>query len=420
MSISDLAQAEQILATYRPAVKEFLGKDITLARMAPLMEALDNPQCKLKIIHVAGTSGKTSTAYYVANMLQLTGNTVGLTTSPHVNSILERLQINLKPVDEQVFCDVLSEVIQKTKNVDPQPTYYELLIAMVYYYFAKVGVDFAVVETGLGGLLDGTNIAQNPDKLCVITDIGLDHTKVLGDTIPEIAAQKAGIIHAENRVIMFKQSPDVMQVFRTRCEEVGATLASVKPDIVKDFAFSPSLPMYQRRNWALAWSAYQYLANVYELPIIDTSLLGPSRDVFIPGRMEILSHEGKTLVLDGAHNTQKMTAFAQSFTALYPAEKPCILLSVRDKKDFTDLIQQLFPLASRLILTSFHVSQDIEHKNAHLDEIMQYCHANGFDDVTIENNQHTAFRVLMNDPSNVKIITGSFYLIQQIKQRENL
>lgn len=420
MTIRNLSEAEQILATYRPDVKEFLGKDMTLERMQPLMDVLGNPQDKLTIVHVAGTSGKTSTAYYIAKMLQLTGNKVGLTVSPHVDSLLERVQLNGVPVSEAEFCQEFTTFLRTIASVEPRPTYFELLIAFVYYYFHKAKVDFAVIETGLGGLQDCTNVATRPDKLCIITDIGLDHTKVLGNTLPEIAAQKAGIIHSDNRVVMYRQSNEVMEVFTTWCDTVGATLDVVDPVIINDFTFRPTMPLYQRRNWTLAWAAYQRLANRYNLPVLDRTLLEPSRALPIAGHMEVATYEQQQLVLDGAHNTQKMTAFVDSFQQLYPDVKPAILLSVRDRKDFTGLVEQLFPLASKLILTSFHVAQDIVHQNTHLDAMRHYCQDHGFDEVVIEPSQHKAFQKLLATPGSIKVITGSFYLIHQLKEQEGI
>ncbi|TXG76745.1 hypothetical protein E6P97_03045 [Patescibacteria group bacterium] len=418
MNITNLQQAEEILASYRPDVKEFLGKDMTLDRMRPLMEVLGNPQDKLRIIHIAGTSGKTSTSQYLAHMLRLTGSKVGLAASPHIDSITERVQIDDLPITEREFCDKLAIFLDCIKDVQSRPSYYELLVAFAYDYFAEQSVDFAVVETGLGGLHDGTNIAQREDKLCIITDIGYDHTKVLGETLPEISAQKAGIIHPGNHVVMFRQGQEVMETFRAHCDDVGATIQEVGPDLVDDFAFDSQMPLYQRRNWTLAWSAYQRLANVHDLPVIEGDLIGQSRQLIIPGRMEILQRQDQTLILDGAHNAQKMSAFVTSFQALYPGKQPVVLLSVRDRKDFTSLIEQLIPLARKLILTSFYISQDIEHQNARLDEIAQHCLDRGFQSVVIEPNQHQAFGELMAADGDIKIITGSFYLIQQIKQRE--
>jgi dihydrofolate synthase / folylpolyglutamate synthase len=144
VNIENLNQAERILAGYIPLVKKITGKDITLERMKPLMQALGNPQNNLKIIHIAGTSGKTSTAYYLANLLKIAGKKVGLTVSPHLDSITERVQIDLEPLGETEFCQAFGEFIDIIKPVEPEPTYFELLMAFAYWYFAKTGVDYVL------------------------------------------------------------------------------------------------------------------------------------------------------------------------------------------------------------------------------------------------------------------------------------
>jgi folylpolyglutamate synthase/dihydropteroate synthase len=208
-----------------------------------------------------------------------------------------------------------------------------------------------------------------------------------------------------------------MQVFQGHCQHVGATLQVVSPKLITDFSFGPQMPLYQQRNWTLAWSTYQYLANRYNLPVIQASQLEASRTVHIPGRMEIVRQGDKTIIYDGAHNAQKMAAFIQSFRQLYPAVKPSVLLSVRDRKDFRDVVVQLFDIAEEIILTSFHVSQDIEHRNAHLGEMQTFCHEQGYDNVITEPDQIQAYRRLLNTTSGVGVVTGSFYLIHQIKQQ---
>jgi dihydrofolate synthase/folylpolyglutamate synthase len=188
--------------------------------------------------------------------------------------------------------------------------------------------------------------------------------------------------------------------------------------LVDDFNFGPLMPLYQMRNWTLAWSAYQYLANKYELPVIPADLLEEFRTVHIPGRMEITTHGQSTVIYDGAHNAQKMTAFVESFRALYPGTKPIVLVSVRDRKDFRDVVARLFELAEQIILTSFHVSQDIEHRNAHLGDMATFCAQQGYNNVIVEPDQHKAYKRLLESDAAVKVVTGSFYLIHQIKQQE--
>jgi folylpolyglutamate synthase/dihydropteroate synthase len=134
--------------------------------------------------------------------------------------------------------------------------------------------------------------------------------------------------------------------------------------------------------------------------------------------MEITAHGQSTVIYDGAHNAQKMTAFVESFRALYPDTKPIVLVSVRDRKDFRDVVARLFELAEQIILTSFHVSQDIEHRNAHLGDMAAFCAQQGYNNVIVEPDQHKAYMRLLESDAVIKVVTGSFYLIHQIKQQE--
>ena len=188
------------------------------------MDYLGNPQNQLKVIHVAGTSGKTSTSYYAAALLAATGKKVGLTVSPHIAEINERVQINLLPMPEAEFCKELSEFLALIETSQINPSWFEFLIAFDYWEFAKQAADYAVVEVGLGGLLDGTNVIDRADKVCIITDIGLDHVRVLGHSLPEIAAQKAGIIQPRNVVFSYSQAANITDIIKNQAEQMQAEL----------------------------------------------------------------------------------------------------------------------------------------------------------------------------------------------------
>ena len=391
-----------------------LGRDITLERMTPLMAALGNPEAKLKIIHVAGTSGKTSTAYYVASLLQQTGKKVGLTVSPHVDSVTERVQINMEPLAETEFCRALSEFIELIQNVEPQPTYFELLIAFVYWYFAKANVDYAVIETGLGGLHDASNVARRTDKVCVITDIGYDHTHVLGHSLLEISAQKAGIIHAGNQVFMYKQAAEIMNVFSQQADAHQATLNVLSNGLIDKNKFV-QMPAYQQRNWLLARHAFEYIRVRDGLPALTDAQLKTSQHVKVPGRMDIKQVGDKTLIMDGAHNQQKMGAFVESFKQLYPDKKTAILMSLKEDKEYKVVLPLIEPICSRLIITKFLVAQDLPAKPIGPEVIAKEANRLGFDNITQLTNLSRAYQMLLEAPEDIMIVTGSFYLISNLR-----
>lgn len=414
--ISNIVEAEVILATYIPQVTELLGKDLTLKRMDPLMKLLDHPENKIKLIHVAGTSGKTSTAYYVANLLKLSGKKVGLTVSPHIDSITERVQIDLMPISEAEFCKNLSEFLSIIQYVEPRPTYFELIIAFVYWYFAKADVDYAVIETGLGGSYDATNVAKAATKVCVITDIGLDHMNVLGNTIAQIASQKAGIIHYSNHVFMYKQQKDVLDVVERYAAQQGATIHLVDDSLATLDTHLNTLPLYQQRNWLLAKSVFDFVSKRDDIIPIQDDISASSMDIQVPGRMDITQLSGKTIIMDGAHNEQKMGAFVNSFQTKFPDQKAAILLSLKKGKEFEAVLPLLKPICSSLIITIFPKAQDLPTPAIEPEVLYEAAKKFGFNDVCIEKDYQKAYQMLVTKDTDLCIITGSFYLIASIRR----
>lgn len=412
MMIHNISEAEAELAKYIPLTKEITGKNITLERMRPLMEHLGNPQEKLRIIHVAGTSGKTSTAYFIAKMLNLAGQKVGLTISPHISTVTERVQINVKPLPDADFCQELAIFLRKIEHSPLQPTYFELLVAFAYWYFAKAKVDYAVIETGLGGLHDATNIASKPDKVCVITDIGIDHTHVLGKTVDEIAGQKAGIIHNGNHVFMHLQAPAIMNVFQSAATERNARINALSDNVTLALT---KLPPYQQRNWLLAKSAFDFVAKRDSLKQLDFDSCRQSQAVVVPGRMELIAEANKQFVLDGAHNQQKMQAFTESFKVTYPSQKTVVVLSLKQDKAYQDVLPLLKPICSQLIVTEFSRAQDLPAKPIKAHDLAQAAKNLGFQQVLVEPMHEKALQLAMSQATEVIIITGSLYLVGEAK-----
>lgn len=255
MPITDLQQAYKILKSYVPAKSP---DGYSLDTMLAMMSALGNPQNNYKVVHVAGTSGKTSTAYYIADMLRRAGAKVGLTVSPHVTEVNERVQINGLSLAEAKFCSELDIFLKIINKLSINPSYYELLVAFAFWEFDRQNVDYAVVEVGLGGLLDGTNVIDRADKLCVITDIGLDHVRLLGNTLPEITTQKAGIIQPNNCVVCYRQGPEVYDVIQRVCKQKQAILKLADEPILDSVS---TMQLFQQRNWNLAKTVFDIVAD---------------------------------------------------------------------------------------------------------------------------------------------------------------
>jgi dihydrofolate synthase/folylpolyglutamate synthase len=420
VTIRTIEDANTALRPYVPLVSQLTGKQTTLRRIQPLMKLLGNPQDKLRVIHIAGTSGKTSTAYFLSALLTASGKTVGLTVSPHVDSVTERVQINNKPLADAAFCEELSEFLVILKKAPEPPSYFELLYAFSLWVFVRHNVDYAVVETGMGGLFDATNVVSRPDKVCVITDIGLDHTHILGTTLPEIAAQKIGIVHDHNEVFTYKQSDDVMAVFNDWVAKHHAHLTittySAEQQASKlDFS---GVPHYQERNWLLAYKVYCYLLEQDNLTSLTSQALLRSLRIRIPARMDTRTLHGKKIIMDGAHNAQKMTAFLDSFQALYPRKKPVVVIALKHDKDYQGVADLVSAIAARVIVTTFSASQDLP-----VEAMDPQVLAKAFDKnvpVVVVADPLAATRAMLSSAEPIGIITGSFYLLSEIRNKMHL
>jgi len=413
-AITSFDEARSKLEEFVPPVRS-MREAYTLGRMSKLMEVIGNPERKLRVIHVAGTSGKTSTCYYIAALLQQAGCKTGLTVSPHIDEVNERVQINLKPLPEKTFCKELTIFLRVVEKSGLKPTYFEVLVAFAYWEFARRGVDYAVVEVGLGGLLDGTNVAKRADKICVITDIGLDHTEVLGRSAAEIAAQKAGIVQPHNTALMYQQDDMVMDVVRDVCDQQQAELHELLPPQQNELP--KNLPLFQRRNWYLAKKTYEFVMERESLPHLSNLTLASSTRTYIPARMEIIAKAHKTLILDGAHNAQKLKTLVRSIRNKYPKQKCTVLLSIVQSKNFRirTSLEALLPVTTHLIITTFATQQDMRKVSVNPKKVAEYCRELGFENVETVTDPKEAYKALLKRKEKLLLITGSFYLLNHIR-----
>jgi dihydrofolate synthase/folylpolyglutamate synthase len=387
-----------------------------LKRMERLMRALGDPQDQLKIIHIAGTSGKSSTATMISKFLSALGYKVGLTVSPHLIDIRERVQINNRNISKKKFAEYFTQVkgaFDKFETADNcRITYFEAVIALAYYVFRKEKTDYAVIETGLGGTYDGTNVIHVP-KVAVITRLGFDHEHILGRSLREIALHKAGIIGKNNRVIYQEQRPVQNDVIYERVQATSSLLYF--PEADRGVVFPEHLPEYQKFNANLALTCIKVLLpEKYQSnkKILQSAL----EDFSFPGRFSCYNIKGNTVILDGAHNPQKMQALMNSLHKIYPSKKFNFLLGFKKIKKIPGMLSRIVPFAREIITTSFYSEKfDLVQYSEDPEKVKEMITDLNFKNVSAVGDLSTALsRSLENEHSAPVVITGSLYLLSAV------
>lgn len=337
---------------YLESLEKF-GINLGLDRIKFLLERLGNPQLKFKSIHVAGTNGKGSTCAMIASILKEAGYKVGLYTSPHLFDYAERIKINGKDISHRDFATGL-KLVQKIANhltAKPpnNPTVFEVLTAVAFWYFARKKVDYAVVEVGMGGRLDATNVII--PLVSVITNIDLEHTAVLGKTLAKIAVEKAAIIKPRVPVITAEDKPEALSVLQHQAQKNGSVLIQVssKGEGLK----SGLLGEHQKANAACAVAAVR-LAGI---KVGKQAVLKGLRKVRWPGRFQVVSRRPLTIV-DGAHNPAGIKVLVGTLRQQFPGKKLTFIFGTQTDKDSVSMLSLLKPLARKVIIT--HSS----HQNA--------------------------------------------------------
>ena len=329
-----------------------------LDRIRTLLEALGNPHQKLQFVHIAGTNGKGSTAAMLDSCLRAAGYKVGLFTSPFINRFNERIQVNGVPIPDQDLVRLVEQVQPAAQAMKDVPTEFELITALGMLYFVQQHCDIVVLEVGLGGALDSTNIIP-PPACAVITALGMDHVKELGPTLADIAAAKAGIIKPGSPVVSYGGAPEADKVIEATARAQGAPLTVVDftrlqlrsaslDGLVFDFdglegLTLPFLATYQCRNAAVAITALRALRS-RGWNISDQAIRQGLAQVRWPGRFELLRRDPPFL-LDGSHNAHGMRATVASLRERFPGEKFVFLISIMADKDWDEMLQLLLPLA---------------------------------------------------------------------------
>ena len=395
-----------------------------LYRMEAILSALGNPERELKSIHIAGTNGKGSTAAMVTAFAKAHGLRVGTFTSPHMDSIRERIQLDGVPLEEESFWQAASLVREVERRLFKEWgafNYFEILTAMMFVVFQQEAVDLAIIEVGIGGLLDNTNVGY--PLVSVITTIGLDHQDLLGSTLEEITAQKAGIIKPGQQVVVGPVTCECMDVIQDTARQQGATIQafgenfSLVEDSYQDEVLAIPLEhlalqgAFQKENATVAIRAFRAWMEATGRSVQPECIEAALRVVSWPGRMEVLK-ETPLVIIDGAHNLPAIERLVQNMTARV-GKKQTLLFSALTRKDSKQMLlrlQEALPDVN-IILTSFHPSKgqsiarsDVE---AYLDS-PKISYEESFEDVIDRFTSST-------DDKSELWVTGSLYFIAEVR-----
>lgn len=437
MKFDSFSDVEKYLESFIPRADDRQKGKSKFDRAIYLMSLLDDPQNKLKVIHIAGTSGKGSSSQMIMQLLNGHGFRTGLTVSPHIRSLRERTQIDGKNISERKYAQYLEEmlplIIKVSQSEFGAPSFFEITMAHAYFSFWREKVDYAVIETGMGGRYDASNTATNEDKVCLITKIGMDHMEFLGDTIEEITIEKAEIAHKNNIVLSNPQITEAKRAIESIVLKNGANLNFINAtenviisdnQISFDFSYKDLeiknliLPLhgeYQAENMGGA------LAVLYEVSKRDgfklniESVRKSVEKIEIPGRFQVFSFKKKKIVIDGAHNAQKMEYFISSLKKTYPDRKFDFLISFKKGKDFSTMLNHIVPIAETIYITEFEVfNQGLRLTPLSRNEIAENLENLGFKSYELCDNSNSALHKIKNSLYDMTVITGSMYLVTEL------
>lgn len=337
------------------------GSVLGLSRIRDLLEKLGNPQKDLKFIHIGGTNGKGSTAAFLSSILKEAGYKVGLFTSPYIEVFNERMQINNENISDEELAEITTWIRPFADSMEDAPTEFELNTAICMVYFQRNRCDLVVLEVGMGGELDSTNVIDSPEA-AVITAIGLDHTEELGDTIEKIAKTKAGIIKSGCSAVLYRQRESVTDIIRERCRETGAELLISEPQNVNPISMDiegqtfsypgygrlriPLIGTYQLQNVSLALKTVEAMQKRgWKIP--KEAVAAGLEKTRWPGRFEVVLRD-PLMIVDGAHNPHGIRATSESLRTVFPEKKLVFLFGVMADKDYPDMLDQILPMAKEV------------------------------------------------------------------------
>lgn len=406
----------------------YAGPGYSLKHVEELLNRMGNPQLSATTVHIAGTKGKGSVAVMIARVLSNSGHKTGVYTSPHLHNLRERINIDGSLISEAEFATAMAEIkpfieAMRQDTSLRQLTYYEALTVLAFAYFQKRHVDFQVLEVGLGGRLDATNVTR--PLVCIITPISLDHTQILGNSLQEIAREKAGIIKPGCWAVLSPQPEEAASVISGICREKRARMLQVGKDVTwrqtgadlhqqslvvdgRTSTYQISIPLlgdFQLENAATAVAALEILASE-GFAISPVSIANGLAQVKWPGRFQIL-REHPTLLVDGAHNVASVKRLVSNIKAYFPHKKAFLVFGTSRDKDIPGIIKELVSFSPQIIVT-----QASHSRAAPLSTLVTEFAKRGMKPETEETVVGAISRALsLANEADVICVTGSLFVV---------
>lgn len=408
------------------------GSNYGLERTYKLLEHLGNPERDLKLIHIAGTNGKGSTTSMITEILMGEGYKVGMYTSPFIEEFEERIQINRNNIPKESLAILMDEIkVAVDKVIEAgynHPTEFEIITVLMLLYFKKENIDFGVIEVGLGGTLDSTNVIK--PIIQVITSISFDHTNLLGNTLEKIAREKAGIIKRGIPTVIYPQQEEVLKVIKNKCFEMDSELYIANNENLKfknivnlDKPYQllkynneidillPLLGEHQIINLSVAMQAIEVLNNKNIIDISIANIVKSIKNVSWKGRLEVLSNN-PYVVIDGAHNIQGIKTLSRNIKKYFKYENLYLILGILADKDVEEMIKIITPMAKKVYSVTPNSIRG-ELAESLKDEVSKFnknCKA--FD------KYEEAYLAALNDASEKDLIlaSGSLYMIGDMRK----
>ena len=395
-----------------------------LGRTQALLEKMGNPEKKLKFVHIAGTNGKGSTAAMTASILRKAGYRTGLYTSPYIYRFHERMQVDGLEITDEELSEITEYVKPLAESLTESPTEFELVCCIAFEYFVRKQCDIVVLEVGMGGAFDATNVIETPE-VAVITNIGLDHTEVLGDTVEKIAETKSGIFKENGYAVVYRSTPSVEAVYEKVCAEKHVKLVKADFDSLrlkkhtldgqvfdcgdrKDLVL-PLLGDHQLHNASVVLSIVDTL-KIIGWNINEQNIRDGMKDVKWPGRFDVVSHS-PLFIIDGGHNPQCIEALVKNVEDYLHDRKVIALTGVLADKDYADMYVPIMPFVNQFVCITPPNPRKLEA--AELAKYLRTKGANAIGSDSIMDGVKTALELAGSD--GVVLCFGSLYSIGSIR-----